>query len=89
MKINDQFILRNVAGDNLLVPTGDAAIDVKGLILLSESGAILYDQLKKGKTKEDLVAVLTSEYEVSEEEARQDTESFLEQMRQLHILLEE
>lgn len=89
MRVSDQFILRNVAGDNLLIPTGPSTFDVKGLILLSESGVLLYNKLKAGCTKEDLVAALTAEYDVSEHEAAQDTEDFLEQMRQLQILLEE
>lgn len=89
MKVSDQFILRNVAGDNLLIPTGDSALYVKGLILISESGVLLYNKLKGGCTKEELVTALTAEYEVSEQEAEQDTEAFLEQMRQLNILLEE
>lgn len=89
MKISDQFILRNVAGDNLLIPSGPSALDVKGLILLSESGMLLYNKIKNGCTKEDLVAALTAEYDVSVQEAARDTDAFLEQMRQLHILLEE
>ena len=89
MKVSDQFILRNVAGDNLLIPTGQSALYVKGLILLSESGVLLYNKLKDGCTKEDLVAALTAEYEVSKQEAARDTQAFLEQMRQLRILLEE
>lgn len=89
MKVSDQFILRSIAGDNLLIPTGGSALHVKGLILLSESGVLLYNKLKDGCTKEDLVAALTAEYEVSEQEAALDTQAFLEQMRQLHILLEE
>lgn len=89
MKISDQFVLRNVAGDHLLIPTGPAALDIKGLILLSESGALLYDKLKDGCEKEALVEALTAEYAVTAQEAARDTEAFLEQMRRLHILLEE
>lgn len=89
MKVSDQFILRDIAGENLLIPTGKAALDVKGLILLSESGVLLYSKLQDGCGKEDLVTALTEVYEVSEQEALRDTEAFLEQMRQLHILLED
>lgn len=89
MRINDQFILRTIADDNILIPTGQAAFQVKGLIALSESGALLYNRLKDGCGREDLVAALTAEYDVSEEEARRDTEEFLEQMRSLKILLED
>lgn len=89
MKVSDEFILRNVAGDNLLIPTGSSALDVKGLILLSESGVLLYNKLKNGCTKEELVAALTAEYAVSEDEAARDMEAFLNQMRQLNMLVEE
>lgn len=89
MRVSDQFILRTIAGDNLLIPVGEAAIQVKGLIALSESGALLYSKLKDGCSKEDLVVALTGEYEVTEQQALLDTEAFLDQMKQLQILLEE
>lgn len=89
MKVSDQFILRTIADEYLLVPTGQLAFQIKGLIALSESGALLYNRLKGGCSREDLVAALTEEYEVSEEEASRDTEAFLDQMRSLKMLLED
>lgn len=89
MKANDQFILRTIAGERLLIPVGEAALSVKGMIALSESGVLIYEKLKCGCTKDELIAALTSEYEVSEEEAARDTDTFLDQMRQLNMLVED
>ena len=89
MKVSDQFILRTIADEYILVATGQLAFQVKGLIVLSESGALLYNRLKDGCSKEDLVAALTGEYDVSQEEASRDTDAFLDQMRSLGILLED
>lgn len=89
MKVSDQFILRTIADEYILVATGQLAFQVKGLIVLSESGALLYNRLKDGCSKEDLVAALTGEYDVSEEKASRDTDAFLDQMRSLGILLED
>ena len=89
MKVSNQFILRVIAGDHILIPVGEAATSVKGLIALSESGALIYNKLKDGGSKEDLVAALTAEYAVSEAEALRDTDAFLDQMRQLQILVED
>lgn len=89
MKANDQFILRTIAGERLLIPVGEAALSVKGMIALSESGVLIYEKLKGGCTKDELIAALTSEYEVSEEEAARDTDAFLDQMRQLNMLVED
>lgn len=89
MKASNQFILRTIADEHLLIPVGEAALSVKGLIALSESGVILYNKLKNGCTRADLVAALMAEYEVSEEIATQDTDAFLNQMRQLGMLVED
>ena len=89
MRVSDQFILRTIADEYILVPTGQAAFQIKGLIVLSESGALLYNRLKDGCTREELVAALTDEYDVSAEEAGRDTDEFLDQMRSLKMLLED
>lgn len=89
MKVSNQFIFRKIADEQLLIPTGEAAISVKGLIALSESGAFLYQKLQKGCTKEELLAAMLEEYDVSAEVAEQDMDAFLDQMRQLNMLLED
>ena len=89
MKVSDNFIYREIAGESLVIPAGEAALTVKGLIALSESGKLLYQKLQGGCSKEDLVATLTSEYDVSKEEAGKDVDAFLEQLRQLNMLVEE
>lgn len=89
MQVKNNFVFRNIADEYLLIPTGEAALKVKGLIALSESGCLLYQNLLNPCTKEDLVAALTAEYEVSEAEAGKDVDAFLDQMRQLDMLAEE
>ena len=89
MKISNLFISRKIADEHLLIPVGEAAMTVKGLIALSESGAMLYEELKTGCSREDLIAALTEEYDVTESVAAQDTDAFLNQMRQLNILIED
>lgn len=89
MKVSNQFILRTIADEHLLIPVGEAAISVKGLIALSESGKLLYEKLKDGCSRADLIAALMSEYEVTEEVACQDTDAFLSQMHELKMLVED
>lgn len=89
MKISSLFIYRKIADEHLLIPVGEAAMTVKGLVAMSESGAMLYEKLKTGCSREDLIAALTTEYDVSEPAAAQDTDAFLAQMRQLNILIED
>ena len=89
MKVRNDFILRSIADDNLLIPTGEAALSIKGLIALSESGALLFQKLQAGCTKEDLLAAMLEEYDVSAEEAASDIDAFLNRMRELNMLVED
>lgn len=89
MKVKDNYIFRKVAEESLLIPTGETALTIKGLVALSESGAMLYEKLRAGCSKEELTAALTAEYDVTAETAQADVEEFLDQMRQLDMLVED
>ncbi len=88
MKVKQNYILRNIADEYLLIPVGEAALTTKGLIAVSESGCLLYEKLQNDCTREELITALTGEYDVTEAVAGADVDAFLEQMRQLDMLLE-
>lgn len=89
MKISDQYMLRQVADEYLVIPVGEAALKVRGLIGLSESGSLLYRRLQEGCTEAELVSALLGEYDIDADTARADTREFLEQMRRMGILIED
>ena len=88
MRVSTDFILREVAGEWLLVPVGDAAVKLRGLIGLSESGYLIYTLLQKGADRQELLRAVLSEYKVAQATAEADGDAFLGQMRSLGILLE-
>ncbi len=86
MKIKNCYVMREVAGSNVVVPTGDAAVDFNGMMTLNEVGAILWEKLSHGAEEEDLVSAILSEYNVSEETVRADVSAFIDQLREADIL---
>lgn len=77
MKIKEGFVLREVANNYVVVPTGKASINFNGMITLNETGAFLWKQLLNATTTEKLVESLVSEYEVNEVRAYQDVLRFI------------
>lgn len=77
MKIKEGFLLRNVAGNNVVVPIGEATINFNGMMSLNETGAFLFGKLLEGTSKEQLIQDLMSEYDVNEEMATKDVENFI------------
>ena len=77
MKIKDGFVLREIAGTWVVLPLAKKPADFNGMITLNESGLLLWKRLEQGATREDLISLLTEEYEVSEETASADVDKFL------------
>lgn len=86
MKIKSGFIMREIAGDYIVVPTGKAAVDFNGLITVNEVGKFLWDELLNDVDEEKLVNRLLEEYEVDEDTAVLDVKEFIGQLQSSGIL---
>ncbi|MCI7129331.1 MAG: PqqD family protein [Lachnospiraceae bacterium] len=76
MKVKKDFITRTVAGETVIVPTGEAAARFNGMITLNETGAFIWRFLQEAHTKEEVLAAMLEEFEVDEASARVDIEGF-------------
>ena len=82
MKLKDGLILREVAGQYVIVPTGKRVREVTSIVYISSSAAYLWDYMK-----EDLVQKILEHYSgVTEEKAAQDVEKFLKTLADNNIL---
>ena len=88
MKLKDQLILREVAGEYVIVPTGQRVREVTNVVCISASAAYLWDYMKDQEfEKEDLVQRIMEHYTgVTEEKAREDIEKFLKILADNNIL---
>lgn len=75
MKLKDGFVLREVAGETVVLPSGDN-LNLNMMITLNETGKFLWERLEKGAEQEELVAALLGEYDVDEATAKRSVESF-------------
>lgn len=86
MKIKEGFILRKVAGQNLVVPVGSNTMNFNAAITLNESAAFLWNQLNEDKTEEQLTSLMTQEYDIDEGSAKTDITVFLNVLKEHGIL---
>lgn len=86
MKIRKEFVLREISGDYIIIPTGKTPLARKGLITVNEVGAALWKMLQSDKSLDDLVKGILDEYDVEESVAREDIQEFLETLRKNGIL---
>lgn len=87
MHISENYILREIMDEYIVVPTGEEAMKFQGLVTLNETGAFLWKELQKSdRTKEELRDRLCREYEVDEEMAEQDLDEFLKHIQKHDIV---
>ena len=88
MKLKEEMILREVAGEIIAIPVGKTALKFNGMICLNEVSAEIWKGLQEEKSKEEILERILQEFDVSREEAAADLEEFLQQLRQNNLLEE-
>ena len=83
MRASTDFLLREIAGEFMLVPVGPGASGINGLVTLNEIGAFLFKALQTDQSLDSLTAAVVSEYDVPPETARADAADFLRKVREL------
>lgn len=88
LKLKDGLILREVAGQYVIVPTGKRVQEITSIVYISSSAAYLWDYMKDNEfEKEDLVQRIMEHYTgVTEEQAGEDVEKFLKTLADNNIL---
>lgn len=86
MKIKEGYILRQVAGNSIVIAVGEEALNFNGIITINGAGAFLWEKLSSETTKEELVSAMLAEYDIDEETAKKDITEFLEKLNGAGLL---
>lgn len=85
MKLKEGFVLRDVAGQTVVLPSGDD-LNLNMMITLNETGKFLWELCQTEVTEADLVAALLKEYNVDEKRAGCAVSAFIEKLKEHDFL---
>lgn len=86
MKRVESFVLQEIGGEAILVPTGQKVVDLNGLVTLNATGSFLWRQLATERTVDDLVQLLCAEFEVAPDTAHSDLAVFIDCLASLQAV---
>ena len=86
MKVKEGFLLRQVAGQTVVLPVSDE-LDLNMMITLNDTGKFLWVRLQEGITMEALVEAVLKEYDVEEAEAKLQIEKFVGKLNENGFLI--
>lgn len=87
MRVKDGFLLKEIAGEYVLVPVGENLVDFSAMAVLNETGAFLWKQMLNETTKEKLLEAVLAEYDIEAEVAGKDIDDFLKLMKEHDLLV--
>lgn len=82
MRIKEGFTLREIAGEQVIMPTGKNISKFDGAVSLNEVSAFIYNTIDAdpGISQEELTLKITDEYEVSAETAEADSSRIVDEL---------
>lgn len=86
MKLRGEFVMRQIADDTIVLPTGDTLLKFNGMIMLNSVSKLIWHCLEEDTTVEEILQEVLEEFEVTAQEAKEDIQDFLEKLRELHLL---
>ncbi len=84
--IKDNFLLKQIAGDYIVVPVGEKLVDFSAMIVLNETGVFLWKLLKEEKTVTQLVEAVVAEYDIDRGTAESDVGEFIAMLKEKDLV---
>ncbi|MBO5943820.1 MAG: PqqD family protein [Clostridia bacterium] len=88
MKIKDGYILKEVAGSNIVIATGKQKLNFNGIMTFNSVGADVFNMLDGTNSVDEIVVKIANDYGVSVERVKTDVENLIKKMKE-HNLLDE
>ena len=79
-------VVRNIAGEHLLVPVRNGAAQMDFLFTADEVGSFIFALLDGRRTTEEIAREMTRVFEVTVDRAREDAAEFLEALRSARLI---
>ena len=86
MKIKNGFVVREIAGQSVVVALGEASKALNVIIKLIETGRIIWDMLTEGAEKSDVVEAILADYEIDRATVENDVDTFVATLKENNIL---
>lgn len=87
-KLKSGLFIRNVAGEKVLLPSGQSRVDFSKMLVLNESAALLIEAMMKEEPMNvnDLISLLSEHYDVKPDRAQKDVLELIGNLLHLDML---
>ncbi len=88
-KVNPDYICRKIAGEYVIVPTGENNAYSNAMLTPNETAVFLWEQFRDYKSIAAVVQSTKQIYDIDEETLKQEVERFVSELLQVNIMIRE
>lgn len=88
MKIKDGFVIREIAGESIVIATGELSKTFHGMIKLNSTGKEIWQMLTDGSDEDAICAAFAEKYDVDKDSVVSDVKRFVDVVRNAGLLEE-
>ena len=86
MKIKEKYVMREVAGQAIVIAIGEESERFKGMINLNRTGRDVWLYMEKGLDSDEIAKKISEKYEVDLNVAKHDIESMIDRLYKAGVL---
>lgn len=86
LRPSEDVVSRAIAGEQILVPVRSGAARMDFIFTVNEVGAFIFRLLDGRRTVSEIAALVSREFEVTEQQAHSDASEFLEALRDARLV---
>lgn len=86
MRIKGEYVLREIGGDHILIPIGNTAMEMNGLITMDEVGIEIWKGIENQLSEGEILQDILDKYEVEAEEAERDMKDFIKKLKDADLV---
>ena len=87
MKFRKEYKVREIAGENVIIKQGRFGADMTRVIALNQSSLLLWNELQgRDFEVEDVVKVLTDNYDIDANTALTDATAWVEKLKECQLV---
>lgn len=87
MKFREGYKVREIAGEHVVIMQGRLGADMTRVIALNETSLLLWNSLQQKEFEiEDIVSVLTENYDVDPQVALKDATAWVEKLKECKLV---
>ena len=79
-KLKSKFVAREVGTELIIVPLSGNVAQMNALFTLNETGKFIWDNATDSNLIDDMVTLMTDEFDIDCQTARRDIEAFLQKL---------